>query len=69
MNEHKEKYRNTDLITEAVHMHQCVQFFMPLFCPQHKILHIGFTSANQCLKNICCRAGVTGANKLLCLCH
>lgn len=56
-------------MAEAVHMHQCVQFFGPLFCPQHKIIHVGFESADQSTKYIRSRSGITGANESLGLRH
>lgn len=60
---------DTNLLTEAVHIHQCVQFFVPLFCPQLKIIHVGFESADQSPKNVHCRTGFTRANNPLGLRH
>lgn len=56
-------------MTEAIHVHQCVQFLISLLCPQHEIIHIGFKSANKSPKNVCCRTGVACSDNPLCLRH
>lgn len=58
----------TNLFTESVKVRHVVQFCAPLFCPQQKVIHIGFESADHCPENICLgAAGVAGPHNPLCL--